>query len=648
MKYRSLTLENFGPYYGRQTLQFGRDHGVWIVYGDNGRGKTTLLNAFRYALYGKVLGRRSERRPVEMANSLHAREVGHPEFKTILEFEHDGDTFRLTRHYLGTRTPEETTILEKNGNALRDDVADAALRAIAPESISQFFLFDGELLRQYEDLRDPSVDSGEKLREEVDRILGVHAIENGIRDLREINAAISKEKARKLVADKKHAKLAQALAESEDLRGRRTAALSELRQELQRELRRIDELEDALAKHEQAQLVLERIDTLRSQEASIEARLHSATEDLQALAPDAWRAVLAAAAQNRLAVLREESDRANEARIEAIVASRTCRHLEAHSDCPVCDTNLDPGLHSRVLDRARRKGGDEEVERLDRIVSEFRRQSEALEHLLSTAKPDLLVERQKAVSGLALDLSEVQDDISDQEEKLRGIDVVEVRRHRREREQRAEKVLGLKRDVRATEEAIRGDEEAIAKIKRELSTLNIRTNPVLELKDEVSAGLLELFGAALERYQSDLLNRVEDQASKLFMEVRAEDEYARLKIHDGYGLTIVDESGTEVQGHSAGYEHLVALSLIAALQRCSPVQGPIVMDSPFGRLDEVHTRNVVTALPQVADQVVLLAFHGEFDRDAAVAALGSSLADEYALTRVSARHTEIVRREDAS
>ena len=36
---------------------------IWIVYGDNGRGKTSLLNAFRYALYGKVLGRRSERRP---------------------------------------------------------------------------------------------------------------------------------------------------------------------------------------------------------------------------------------------------------------------------------------------------------------------------------------------------------------------------------------------------------------------------------------------------------------------------------------------------------------------------------------------------------------------------------------------------------
>ena len=29
---------------------------------------------------------------------------------------------------------------------------------------------------------------------------------------------------------------------------------------------------------------------------------------------------------------------------------------------------------------------------------------------------------------------------------------------------------------------------------------------------------------------------------------------------------------------SAGYEHIVALSLVAALQRCAPSKGPIFMD----------------------------------------------------------------------
>lgn len=91
----------------------------------------------------------------------------------------------------------------------------------------------------------------------------------------------------------------------------------------------------------------------------------------------------------------------------------------------------------------------------------------------------------------------------------------------------------------------------------------------------------------------------------------------------------MDENGVEVTGHSAGYEHLVALSLIAALQRSSPVRGPVVMDSPFGRLDHGHTRKSVAALPQIAEQVVLLAFEGEFDRDAAFADLADAFVGEY-------------------
>ena len=44
---RRLIVQDFGPYRGRQEMTFSRDRGVYIVYGPNGRGKTTLHNAFR-------------------------------------------------------------------------------------------------------------------------------------------------------------------------------------------------------------------------------------------------------------------------------------------------------------------------------------------------------------------------------------------------------------------------------------------------------------------------------------------------------------------------------------------------------------------------------------------------------------------------
>ena len=57
LRVRSLELEDFGPYRGQQSIDFSGQDGVIVVYGDNMRGKTTLLNGIRFALFGKILGR---------------------------------------------------------------------------------------------------------------------------------------------------------------------------------------------------------------------------------------------------------------------------------------------------------------------------------------------------------------------------------------------------------------------------------------------------------------------------------------------------------------------------------------------------------------------------------------------------------------
>jgi DNA sulfur modification protein DndD len=642
MKYRKLTIENFGPYYGTHVLAFGRERGVWLVYGDNGRGKTTLLNAFRYALYGKILGRRAERRPEELANTRHALEMGRSEFKTILEFEHNGVEYRVTRHFLAGRNPDHLMVVEHNGTPLNDSEATKAMLAVAPESISQFFLFDGELLRQYEDLRDPNIDSGRRMRDEVDRLLGVHAVENAIQDLKEIRAGINRDTARVLAANARARNLAVAMQEANDKRGALVVALSELRSKHRAHSARLTEVEEALAQDQRARDTLARIDVLKQKRTGLEVKLQLALEELQEMSSTAWKAAILPALGSRLREIKEQTQAMDERRVAAMVARRTEQHLQAGVDCPVCETPLDDARREEVLRRIRASGAVADVERLDRVVSFLRKQAETLEQLNDTGAAHVLAEREKAVRRLGLDISDVDESVSEQEEDLRGIDESEVRRRGRERDDLTMLLSGLEQDMIQTESDIQQQDNAITRIKDELLRLNVTTDPVLESKDRISGGLLDLFSEALAHYQDELLARVEDEASQVFMSVRAEDEYRRLTIREGYGLSIVDEAGVEVLGHSAGYEHLIALSLIAALQRCSPVQGPIVMDSPFGRLDETHTRNVVAALPRIAEQVVLLAFNTEFDRDSAVEALGDSLVAEFSLERVSARHTKIV------
>ena len=106
-------------------------------------------------------------------------------------------------------------------------------------------------------------------------------------------------------------------------------------------------------------------------------------------------------------------------------------------------------------------------------------------------------------------------------------------------------------------------------------------------------------------------------------------------------MCIRDRKGIKVPNRSAGFEHVVALSLIGALHKNAPLQGPVIMDSPFGRLGIKHKENVTVNLPALSGQVILLVYDGEIDPAKSRELLGGNLLKEYRLERVSSFHKRI-------
>ena len=153
--------------------------------------------------------------------------------------------------------------------------------------------------------------------------------------------------------------------------------------------------------------------------------------------------------------------------------------------------------------------------------------------------------------------------------------------------------------------------------------------------------LRALFAGAVDAYRDRLRGKVEKDATSLFLKLTSEPEYKGLSINDSYGLTIVHQDGSAIPVRSAGAEHIVALSLMGALQRNAPLRGPIVMDSPFGRLDHVHTTKVIEVLPSMADQVMLLVYESELDPKQARNQLEARLRKEYRIVRKSARYSSV-------
>ena len=53
-----LSIEAFGPFVAKQTIDFSRfaKAGLFLIHGVTGAGKTALLDAMTYALYGRSSG----------------------------------------------------------------------------------------------------------------------------------------------------------------------------------------------------------------------------------------------------------------------------------------------------------------------------------------------------------------------------------------------------------------------------------------------------------------------------------------------------------------------------------------------------------------------------------------------------------------
>ena len=159
--------------------------------------------------------------------------------------------------------------------------------------------------------------------------------------------------------------------------------------------------------------------------------------------------------------------------------------------------------------------------------------------------------------------------------------------------------------------------------------------------------LREIFDSAVEEFRQRLRVDVEREASEIHKALSAEPGYGGLKINEQFGLSLVNDRGRVITDRSAGSEQIVALSLIGALNRCATREGPIVMDTPFGRLDRRHRHNILKFAPNFGAQVVLLVQSGELERDRDLADLAPHVAREYRVERDGASDRSRIRVKDS-
>ena len=118
MRLHSLTLSAFGSFSGRDTVDFDQlsATGLFLLHGPTGAGKTTILDAVSYALFGTVPGVRSAG---EALRSHHAGAVGFHNFRLAVN---DQAERPLERHHgqrferrVQSQTPDDHAALQQPG-----------------------------------------------------------------------------------------------------------------------------------------------------------------------------------------------------------------------------------------------------------------------------------------------------------------------------------------------------------------------------------------------------------------------------------------------------------------------------------------------------------------------------------------------------
>lgn len=617
MNLTQLAISNFRPYYGETVIDFGivADRPVSLIHGPNGYGKTSILLALQWCLYGH---NRRRREAFEYFNTLARTEIGSL-MQVRAEFQSGPTSYTIVRRIRGKNgrietaqdlDKDEITFLEDGERYQGQDpfVIQERINELLPQNASQFAFFDGEKIEAYSG-GDPS----EATRDAIATVLGLHLFTQAKEDAEKLAYDISTERQRLLGREREHAKLAREIEEVEqDLREAR-AQVEQRRDEL-KVMKGVEaDLVDQLETHEEARQIMREVEELRVRRSELETRRSTLGSQMQdafaSLYLDVLTPVLTEQARKVRLLADEQLRRSREAARKATVRE-LADSIRADGRC-ICGQVLDDESFRRLLNSLGLTEKDLEVDDPPDEV-DAQRLARGLEDILAT------LQGRESFAGLVAKMSMLENDVDEietvitaKEMQLEGSD---------------------EQTIQTLTEAIgksRANQELLS---REIGDLDGRVHDLDHYRERLETQIRRLGGqiAGLEKLTEELdvlnatarafddivhetssarRNEIQEASTKYFKSITNKlHAYERLLIEDDFSFALEDIQGRRppMQLISAGEKQVTALSFILGLNEFSQHEAPILMDTPMGRLDSEHRKNIATVLRDLGRQVILL------------------------------------------
>ncbi|WP_075881844.1 AAA family ATPase [Vreelandella massiliensis] len=637
LSFNHVIVQNVGGYYGEHRLDFpSGQRNMLMVSGDNTAGKTSLINGLKWCLFNQIAGSRDRLLdPYTLYNRKALRSgADHPMSVTIAGH-YNGRPIIIERRadWLYPKTPPANmsemeiaftvTQYDENGvkNVLDQDKSERFISRIAPPILARFFLFDGELLDEYRDLVSASQMENRALAKAIEGVLGLPVIS----------------KAQSIVksATNRGRKVSTRLAKGQ--RAEQTAALIDAMQEDNRRFEsEADEMDDTLdqvqksyhkasnelEKHLEDERIQHQLSVQKNNLDTVTARIQQHRETLSQYGGFAWHDLaLQGLAQYRDTVTQrtDRLARASQNATQKDYLESLRREVLANDQCPVCDQA--PDTHAR--------------ERLARLIDEL--DADRNQQASHEAELEGLISTRNRIQGLLSHLTPVKDRYmslletidDEQDQKSSAESAIEALYHHHTHKSPEEiaklrnachaysKEIGvLENKIKTLKQTMAGNEQQIQKLddklqqESEQNEKSKQARKVVKRLEKIEA----VIEKARERQAEAMRQKVEEYTSHAYAAMTHEAHHERVEIaKDTFCMTIIDDAGDPVSVPSAGATQILALSLIISLGQIGRKIGPLIMDTPLGRLDSTHRLKVLEYLPKHSHQVAMFYHNGEID-----------------------------------
>jgi len=663
MRIDSIQLTNFRQFYGatpKIELAHG-DKNVTVIHGMNGSGKTALLNAFTWILYGTFSkGFRNTDQLINKRAIVETPAGQKIECSGELNFEHAGRNYRAKKVLDAVASDkigypivrEKETILQSqdtDGQWKPVHDIESTIGKILPRDLHSYFFFDGE---RVEKIVNPEKEERADLARAVKTILKLEPLERTIKHLKMARKHFEDEMSRygndltkKLIAEKEILDDNIESSEKDISNGVENVAA-------QKDL--VRKLHERIAKFDSVKHLQDERDRLLTTIDEKKSSIKENSQQLKALISD--RAYLLHSHgqeeyfQELIKSLKERGE------IPAGIKSQFVEKLIKDQNC-ICGRSLNPtndnqckAAHTAVSEWLNTAGlqqiEDRAIELGARTNNWNDRRSDLQDRLkeLTRIEKTEHAEIDKCNTALKKISKELEDcpleKVSSLEKKRKEEDhkysqlLERLGADKRERLKQAEHLKELEKQLDKI--GAQNAKQKIAHRRRDTADEVIKaTSLVLKLMDKKWRGSLE------------------NQIQQTFKSISVKPYIP--KLNKDYSIELIDTVGGGDVAFSQGESLVLSFSFISAIieearkfsaeksEVYAPedTEYPLIMDSPFGALDDTNRSHVASTISILADQVITMVSKTQW-REEVEDAMMPRIGKSYVLTYFSPREDTLI------